>query len=120
MANPRDPQHGWSLARFRQLLAFTGDLRPLHALCETHGGVFLAVPDCAQSAASALQLTTTLAAEFGDVARGAADALADGRVSQVELAKIDTQILELITAAANLGKKLRFEAEQRPALKVAK
>jgi hypothetical protein len=119
MANPRETAHGWSLARFRQLLAFTGDLRPLNALCEEHHGVFLAVPECDRDAATSLQLVADLAADFGDVARSAADAIRDGRVSQTELAKIDTQILELITAAAKLGKKLRVEAERKPVLKVA-
>jgi hypothetical protein len=120
MANPRETAHGWSLARFRQLLAFTGDLRPLNALCEEQHGVFLAVPECDRDAATALQLVANLAADFGDVARSATDSLREGRVSQSELARLDTQILELITAAAKLGKKLRYEAEHRPALKVAK
>jgi len=120
MANPRETAHGWSLARFRQLLAFTGDLRPLHALCDESGGVFLAVPSCDQTAESALSMTAELAAEFGDVARSAADALRDGRVSQAQLARIDSHILELITSAAKLGTKLRYEAEHQPVLKVAK
>jgi len=119
MANPRDESHDWSLRRFRQALAMTGDKRPLHALCEENGGVFLPVATSGADLPEALRQVATLAAEFGDVARAAQDALRDGRVSQRELANIETQVFELIAAAAALGQRFRADAERKPNLKVA-
>lgn len=120
MANPRDVAHEWPLKRFRQVVAFTGDMRPIHALCEENGGVFLPVAESSADLPGALQQMVNLCAECGVVARGVADAIKDGRVTQAELAAIETHIFQMIALGAQLGRQLRADSERKPALKVAR
>lgn len=100
MADPKQPAHGWPLARFRQLLAFTGDTRPLQALCTENGGVFVplgATP--ARTDSELLRAVQRLSAEFGDVPRAIQDALGrDGKISTNELRRIEREGMELVQA----------------------
>lgn len=112
MANPNDSSHGWTLKHLRSVLAFA-DKRPLHALCEESGGAFLPITSDATGLPSMPEQLAKLAAEFGDVARAASDALKDGRITAAELAKIDTQIFELIAEAVHTSRRLRETSEQR-------
>lgn len=118
MANPRDSSHEWPLRRFRQVLAMTGDLRPLAALCEENHGVFVGL--AATTLPDAFRHVSKLAAEFGDVVRGFEDAMKDGRITPRECDAIDTQIYGLIAAAAGLGQRLRQESEQHAPVRVVK
>lgn len=120
MANPNGGSHPWPLQRFRQVLALTGDKRPLNALCEENGGVFVPVGAAQENLPGALQQLATLSAEFGDVARHAADAMRDGRITPRELAAFDTQVFELIQAAAGLGMQLRADAEKAAPVRAVK
>ena len=117
MSHPAQPAHGWSLRRFRQLLAFTGDTRPLQALCEEQGGLFVPMPAISSSQADLLKAMQHMAAEFGDVPRAIEDALqGDGRISGNELGRIELQILELVQTAARLQGVVRELHERRRAL----
>lgn len=100
MADPKQPGHGWSLDRFRKLLAFTGDRRPLQALCRENGGIFVPLADGpVKSDKELLKALNRLSAEFGDVPRTIHDALArDGRISANELKRIEREGMELIQA----------------------
>ena len=118
MANPNNrTTHGWSLRRFRELLAFTGDTRPLQALCEEQGGLFVPMPSISSSQADLLKAMQHMAAEFGDVPRAIEDALqGDGKISGNELGRIELQILELVQTAARLQGVVRELHERRRAL----
>ena len=118
MAVPGQVTHGWSLRRFRQVLTFTGDRRPLQALAEENGGVFVPLPFAlGRNSNELLRDIAKLAAEFGDVPRTIEDALADdGKVSANELGRIEVQILELIQAATHLQGIVRDIHERRRAL----
>lgn len=106
MANPNEAGHGWTLKHVRSVLAFTGDLRPLHALCEEHGGVF--VPTVREVASGeARDAMVCLAKEFGDVAVRFAKAHEDGQITRREADAFDTEIFELISQAAALALKVR-------------
>ena len=103
MADPRQPNHTWPLRRFQQVVALTGDTRPLQALCDEHGGVFVPTARLSDAALSDLyQQVTKLAAEFGDVVREIEADVKDGRITPRELVRIERQIGELIEAAATL------------------
>lgn len=111
MANPRITTHTWSLKQFRDLLTFTGDMRPLHALCEENGGVFIPTARLAdQSIPELYRAVHNLAREFGDVPREIDEALADGRITPAERDRIAKQLFELIEKAAELGRRIDIEA----------
>lgn len=120
MANPNNTENGWPLKRFQQVLQFTGDMRPLHSLCEENGGVFVPVVEKTGTMSGSLEKLANLAAEFGDVARHAHDAMRDGKLTPRELQEFDTQIFELIQAAAALSLQMRKEGEKGGNLRVAK
>lgn len=114
MANPNEPGHGWTLKHVRSVLAFTGDLRPLQALCEENGGVFVPTRNAALDEAASVEMNK-LAAEFGDVARRFHEAHRDGRITNREANAFDTEIFELIAQAAALAQKVRQSVDQAPA-----
>ena len=126
MANPNDSTHDWSLRRFVELLVYTSDMRPLEALCDQFGGVYVrtaAMGDVADR--DLFELATRLGVEFGDVVRTMSDALdehGDGgsRVTQRELEEFDRQIYELQACAAELRERFSKRVGQRPNLSVAK
>lgn len=101
MADPNKDSHGWSLRRFRQLIGF-GGIRPLEALCQEHGGLFVPVGRFNDAPhGRLLKQLHALAREFGDVPRAIEQALkSDGRISDNELRRIERELAELVSAAA--------------------
>lgn len=126
MANPNDATHEWSLRRFVDLLSFTADMRPLEALCDQFGGVFIKTAPMGDVADRDLyELATRLGVEFGDVVRTMSDVLDEhgeggSRVTPREMAEFDRQIYELQACAAELRERLSTRVGQRPNLAVAK
>lgn len=119
MANPRETTHGWSLRRFRDLLAFTGDRRPLDALCAENGGVFVPVPKAVGAEQDLLATVTRLGKEFGDVCASLNAALADGRVTPRELDDFRQQVYEMNQVAAGLEALVAARVDRRGHLKAA-
>ena len=84
--NPNDDTHRLNLEQFLQILALSGDMRPLAALADAFGFELVA-----KEKSPAKELTNALlhmSAEVADVTRAVTDALDDGRVSQIERQKI--------------------------------
>ena len=84
--NPNDDTHRLNLEQFLQILALSGDMRPLAALADAFGYEL-----AAKEKPAAQELTGALLhmnAEVADVTRAVTDALDDGRVSQIERQKI--------------------------------
>lgn len=84
--NPNDDTHRLNLEQFLQILALSGDMRPLAALADAFGYELVA-----KEKPAAQELTSALlhmSAEVADVTRAVTDALDDGRVSQIERQKI--------------------------------
>ena len=118
MASPKIESHGWSLPRFRKLLAIAGP-RPLEALCEENGGLFVPMgrfKDLPQG--KLLKLMHSLAKEFGDVPRAVEEALADdGRISDNELKNIARQLAEMVAAGSALLAVVREVHDQRTSIR---
>jgi hypothetical protein len=120
MANPRITTHGWQLRQFRQLLTFTNDMRPLHALCEENGGVFIQTSRPAEASLPELyRAVHNCARELGDITREIDTALADGKIVPREAQRIEQQVFELIEAATALSRRVALDA-QPVSLAVAK
>ena len=100
MADPCQETHGWPLRRMVQAMQFTKDLRPLEALCELFGGMFVPTGEAHHlSNAQLLKSMQRFAAEFGDIPRAIEDALAnDGKISANELKRIEQEGMELVQA----------------------
>lgn len=100
MADPKKTTHGWSFRRWDEVIALAGT-GPLEAHCIEHGGVFVPMGEYADApAAKVLKCLHRLAKESGDVPRVIEQALKnDGRVSDNELAKVESEIDEMIHAA---------------------
>lgn len=99
-------QHGHKLGADLVLLLMkkTGSTRALDFLAREMGGVFVPVPDPAESAAC---LVTTLAGsikEFGDFASETAQHLTDGKISNTELLQITKEGHEAIVAIMSMMK----------------
>jgi len=105
-ANPNCESHRWPLARALQVAALTGDKRPIEAICDEAGGVFIPLGAFAQVGNGTLfKRLTKLASEFGDVPRRIQQALTDdGRISTREWRDIRREIYELQQAAAAVGR----------------
>lgn len=101
MADPHQETHGWSLRRFDMLLA-VADKRPLEALCQQHGGIFLPLGEQIDGApAPLLKRLHKLASEFSDLPRAIEAALKrDGQISDNELKRIEREGAELVSAVA--------------------
>ena len=117
MASLTIDSHDWSLKRFEQAMAFTGDLRPLHALCAEFGGVFVPVSSAAHGDDALMQTLATAGKEFGDVCATLSTALADQRITHRELAEFEQQVYELVQVAQNLRLQVRERAEAQPLFK---
>jgi hypothetical protein len=104
-ANPNCESHRWPLARALQVVAITGDMRPIEAICAEAGGVFVGLGDLGNIAdGRLLKMVSRLLTEFGDVPRELHKVLADGRVKPREAAGFRRQVYELQQAAAALAR----------------
>lgn len=103
MANPHCESHDWSLKRFEQALALTGDLRPLDALCQQFGGVFIRMGRFDHlPPGRLLKEAQHLAKEFGDVPVRLAEIIADGTVKPREVELLRREVYEMQAAGAAL------------------
>ena len=107
MANPNVESHTWSLKRMREVIAFTGDTRPLDALCQEFGGVFVPVSTLPEGEVEIGRMIAELGSDFGAVCSSLNAALADGRVTNKELKDFQDRVYQL--SAASQGLKLLVE-----------
>lgn len=123
MANPACTSHNWSLGDFRKALAFSGDMRPLEALCQEFGGVFMPVGRFDGMAPNrVLKALQHLTKEFSDVPVRMADIMKDGQVKPREVERMRREIYEMQQAGAAVLKVLeglceshvRVPEEERP------
>ncbi|WP_306287116.1 phage regulatory CII family protein [Pseudomonas sp. MD195_PC81_125] len=89
-SNPNDDSHRLNLEQFLQILVHSNNPEPLQQLANALG--YELVPRVRPEGVSLTQALVHLAAESGDVSRAVHDALADGRVSQIEKAGIQKEI----------------------------
>lgn len=123
MANPNCDSHDWPLKRVEQAIAFSGDHRPVDALCAQFGGVFVPLGDLAGASDSrVLKAASKLAKEFGDVPRRLQEALQDGTLAPRECEALRREVYEMNQAAAALmrvaericAERVSIKEEDRP------
>lgn len=115
MANKNADNHGWSLKRFRELLHFTKDARPLEALCTENGGLFVKLPELKGRALDDVYRDLArLAKEFGDVPREVIADLKDGRLSPKNFERIKRAVMEMQQAGAELLQDLADVVDKPP------
>jgi hypothetical protein len=120
-ANPTLDSHQWSLRRAKEVIALTGDIRPLQALAAEFGGMFIRTSmHSSEALPEAFRSLAKLAAEFGDVARATEDAMHDGRISANDAARISTQCMELAQAAGDMMRTVDELAAQGPTLRAVR
>lgn len=103
MANPNCDSHDWTLKRFEQAMALTGDVRPLETLCQEFGGVFVRVGRFDGIANSrVLWEAQHLSKEFSDVPVQLSRMLKDGKVTRRELEELRRQVYEMQAAGVGL------------------
>jgi hypothetical protein len=99
-----------------KITQLTGDLRILSAFATNAGQMLVPLPQCAEFAANEcmLRLADT-AREFGTLCNEVAVDLADGNISQNELARIDKECGNLIASVHALRESLeaRYQAGKR-------
>ena len=100
--------HHLSLPDTVNLMRVTGNLRLLHAMAEAFDGMFVPVPQAAtEGAPNLVGDLAHMSAEFGALMREVADDLADGVVSDNEMARVEREANHLRTALSLLLKDLR-------------
>lgn len=104
--------HVPTLGDFRQIVAFTGDMRPLHALNEEHGLVAVRKSDGEPASDMAvLEAVTALWSTNGTLAQAVHTALADGQLSPAEMSAIRDAIYGAQSSLSTLLQRLEGMAE---------
>lgn len=120
--NANNQGHKFGLGDAELLTSMTGDAEIAHALATACGHV--CIPVALPASSAHVEVAERIAAagkEFGDVMRSVLDAIADGRVTDRELAEFDRQFLELVSASVALRATLAKMQPARPShLKSAK
>lgn len=114
----RTTTHEINFKRWRKLIRWlraTGVpswARPLHALCWEFDHVCIPIPvagpDCSEISLGVVKL----AKEFGDVAREAAKAVEDGKISRKEVDRVCREVKELMSALAAFEATVKAAAEK--------
>lgn len=101
MANPNCTSHEPTLRRLEQAMALANDVRPLEALCQEFGGVFVPVGRFeGLPVGRVLKAAQRLTKEFSDVPVRLAEILKDGKVKPREVEQLRRDVYELQQAAA--------------------
>lgn len=117
MANPNCESHDWPLKRFEQAMALTGDIRPLEALCQEFGGVFVSIGRFDHlPPGRVLKEAQHLSKEFGDVSVQLAEILKDGSVTPREVEQLRRQVYEMQQAGAALMRVVELICEKHVSL----
>ena len=109
--NPNINTHHLTLAEALRITTLTGDMRILHAMCsELH---HMAIPLPTVGDEDVMTAMTSTIAEFGDYLKAASDALADGKVTKLELRKIGKEMGDLMAQAGKLMHLLEAQEAHR-------
>lgn len=98
--NPNINTHHLTLSEAMRIMAITGDLRMLHAMASELGVMIKPMPMVAdESLLSALAHTAN---EFGQYLTAINDALKDGRITKLELRKVEKELGDLVAQSNKL------------------
>ena len=114
--NRNEFRHHLTLREAVQIMGLTGDHRMLRAICRHLGYLdpIRAVVYEGIADEQLLELVAAVHSETGDVSRSLVAALADGRVTQCEFESFDVQVIEAMTALAELRDRLRGMVVEDP------
>ena len=90
-----------------KVTSFSGDLRILQAWAIHAGQMLLPLPSDGEQSDECLAHVASSAKEFSELVAAAADSLADGRVSDNEMDRIEREAGELFAAVHGLIKSMR-------------
>lgn len=110
--NPTDESHRLAFREWVALLAVTGDMRSLDAVCRLFGGCFMREEEHTNPK-DLLRAVLAADAEHGDVTASIKSALADGNISARELSGITLEIDQAQVALSDLRAFLLKEAGDR-------
>ncbi len=116
MAELTQPDRKCDMDRLLPIMDATGSDAPVEFLARHRGGVFIRVPEPAQSNAELVQALAASIKEFGEFAAEAASGIADGRVARDELDRIlkeGQESMEAIMAMMKLAR-VTHEAQYGP------
>lgn len=110
--NPKTTTHHLSLAEASRIMGLSGDLRILHALAAEHGQVVVS-PAGAEDACdmAVLEAISALWSRNGDLGTAVHTSLADGALTQSELAQIRMAAYAVQQRMASLLERLQAMAE---------
>lgn len=110
--NPNTRTHHLSLDDAVRLMEMTGDHRILRAQCD-HLGYLPPIPrlDATVSDLALLETYTRLMSELGEFSQAFHDALADGHISGVEIARMESEMLDFMRAGEELLNRAKAIAE---------
>jgi hypothetical protein len=117
MANPNTEEPGWPLKRVLQVVALTGDTRPVQAICEEAGGVFVPLPSGVVDEDGLMLHLAKAGKEFGDVCASLTRSLEDGRIQPAELKDFHKQVMENIQVLHELDRLVEKRALAQPLFK---
>jgi hypothetical protein len=105
--NPNNKTHHLNLAEAVKMMQVTSDTRILEALANEFGGLYIPIALTSSAAPNLIGDLATMSAEFGALMREVAEDLADGAISDNELADVEREAGNLRTALAVLLADLR-------------
>jgi hypothetical protein len=99
--NPNDQANHLTVDDLMTIMVMTGDHRPLHSACLELGYMALPLPGHLADEPTAEALTDTCK-EFADYLQSVTAALADNKVTAIELRRVRKELGEMVAAAGRL------------------
>lgn len=100
--NPNLDSHVTNIKDLQKICNTTQDQRILRTVCSWFGAGFFILPNVEVGGESLFAQGAEMAKECGELMASIQESLADGRVTQEEVAKLDNALQELMTAAKTL------------------
>ena len=111
--NPNNADNHLTVTDLMTIMAMTGDHRALHAACLELGYMALPLPAQIGDEPTAEALTDTCK-EFADYLQSVTGALADNKVTAIELRRVRKELGEMVAAAGKLEAILAAKESRRP------
>lgn len=92
------PGHKCGVERLLPLMAVSGSDAPMHFLARELGGVFIRLPQAGEGVGPVQQQCMVTCKEFGDLISACGEALASGSLEPDEVARINREGHEAVTA----------------------
>lgn len=111
-ANPNAAHNYPSLSDIERAMTITGNVVVLHALAQTQNHICIPVGSATNSCDTAiLELVARVWSTNGSVGEAVNETLADGKVEQHEVARVDDAIHRTITALHEMAARLKGMSE---------